>query len=89
MGKLSSLFFIAKSSTKRVHYKKPPGRVGGGEVRVLNKISRIFTAGLLTIVLIRLSEFVPGFELASRADRLLFHMVMWLNLNELLKKSDD
>ena len=59
------------------------------EVKVLNKISRIFTAGLLTIVLIRLSEFVPGFELASRADRLLFHMVMWLNLNELLKKSDD
>lgn len=59
------------------------------EVIVLNKISRIFTAGLLTIVLIQLSEFVPGFELASRADRLLFHMVMWLNLNELLKKSDD
>ena len=58
------------------------------EVILLNKISRIFTAGLLTIVLIRLSEFVPGFELASRADRLLFHMVMWLNLNELLKKSD-
>ena len=59
------------------------------EVKVLNKIARIFTAGLLTIVLIRLSELVPGFELASRADRLLFHMVMWLNLNELLKKSDD
>ena len=58
------------------------------EVIVLNKIARIFTAGLLTIVLIRLSEFVPGFELASRADRLLFHMVMWLNLNELLKNSD-
>ena len=59
------------------------------EVIVLNKISRILTAGLLTMVLIQLSEFVPGFELASRADRLLFHMVMWLNLNELLKKSDD
>ena len=59
------------------------------EVKVLNKIARIFTAGLLTIVLIRLSEFVTGFELASKADRLLFHMVMWLNLNELLKKSDD
>lgn len=58
------------------------------EVITLNKIERTFTAGLLTIVMIRLSEFVPGFELASRADRLLFHMVMWLNLNELLKKSD-
>lgn len=58
-------------------------------MKVLNKIERIFTAGLLTIVLIRLSELVPGFEMASRADRLLFHMVMWLNLNELLKKSDD
>lgn len=66
--------------------KPPPGGDGcGKEEYALSSTGRIFLASLLTIVLVRLSQMVPGFVLESRADIAMMHMVMWLNLNEVLK----
>lgn len=52
----------------------------------MNKQERVCLALFLSGAVLAMSSGIPGFELTGRAQAVAFFMLVFLNLNELLKK---